>query len=82
MQTHHLKIWPEYFREVLLGIKKVEIRKDDRNYQERDLLVLNEWNPKTQKFTGGTVIRKIDHIMRDLPGLEEGYVLIQMIKAL
>ena len=48
---HELKIHPKYYRAVLLGLKKVEIRLNDRNYQEGDLLILNEFDPKTEKYT-------------------------------
>jgi hypothetical protein len=80
MNTHHLKVWPEFFRELVLGIKKVEIRRNDRNFKERDLLVLQEWNRKTQRYTGHKVVRKIDHVMSDLPGLDKDYVLLQISK--
>ncbi|MFY8187526.1 MAG: DUF3850 domain-containing protein [Flavobacterium sp.] len=82
MNTHHLKVWPEFFRELVLGIKKVEIRRNDRNFKERDILVLQEWNPNSKKFTGFTVVRKIDHLMSNLPGLEQGYVVLQISKVL
>lgn len=80
MNTHHLKVWPEFFRELVLGIKKVEIRRNDRNFKERDLLVLQEWNHKTQRYTGHKVVRKIDHVMSDHPGLDKDYVLLQISK--
>jgi len=80
--NHELKIHPEHYKNVLLGLKKVEIRFNDRNYQENDLLILNEFDPKTEKYTGGQVKRKVDFIIKDVPGLEPGYVALQNSKPL
>jgi len=79
---HVLKIHPEHFRNVMLGLKKVEIRKNDRNYQERDILFLNEFDPKTEKYTGSFEIRKVDFIIKDIPGLDPEYVALQISKPL
>lgn len=78
--THELKIHPKYYRGVLLGLKKVEIRLNDRNYQADDLLILNEFDPQTEKYTGGQVKRKVDLVIKDVPGLEPDYVALQISK--
>ncbi|REH00292.1 DUF3850 domain-containing protein [Flavobacterium aquicola] len=80
--THELKIHPEYYKDVLLGLKKVEIRFNDRNYQEGDLLILNEFDPKTEKYSGSFEIRKVDYIIRDVAGLASSYVIMQISKPL
>ena len=36
MVNHELKILPEYYKEVLAGKKKFEIRKNDRNFKTED----------------------------------------------
>lgn len=79
--THELKIHPEYYKDVLLGLKKVEIRLNDRNYQEGDLLILNEFDPKTEKYTGGQVKRKVDYILK-CQGIQPDYVGLQISKLL
>lgn len=38
--THNLKINPEYFERIWSEQKRFEIRKDDRNYQVGDQLIL------------------------------------------
>ncbi|SNA83259.1 ASCH domain protein (modular protein) [Flavobacterium psychrophilum] len=63
--THELKILPQYFKDVMLGLKKFEIRFNDRNYQVGDTLILNEFNPTTKKYTGFQVIRKVDYILKN-----------------
>lgn len=80
--THELKIHPEHYKNVLLGIKKVEVRLNDRNYQERDLLILNEFDPITKRYTGNFEIRKIDFILKDIPGINPDYVVLQISKTL
>lgn len=80
MKIHELKIDPKYYKEVLAGFKKVELRFNDRNFRMGDILYLNEFNPTTKRYTGGQVRRKITQVYKDLPGLKENYVLLQMEK--
>ncbi len=80
--THELKIQPQYFKDVMLGLKRFEIRFNDRNYQVGDTLILNEFNPNTKRYTGEQVTRKIDYILNDVDGLEPDYVILQILKPL
>lgn len=57
MVIHSLKIEPKYFKAVHDGIKNFEIRKNDRNYQNQDLLLLREY--KDDAYTGLEVLRQI-----------------------
>lgn len=62
---HNLKIWPEYFKAVKEGRKTFELRKADRPFAVGDTLVLQEWDPATQEYTGDSVEVQITYI---LPG--------------
>ena len=50
MKTHKLKTLPEYFNAQLNGMKKFEIRKNDRGFQCFDTIILQEWDG--EKYTG------------------------------
>ena len=59
---HKLKIYPEYFTQVCNGRKSFEIRKNDRNFQVGDLLVLQEYCPIIQDYTGREVKKEVTYI--------------------
>ncbi|UOE78430.1 DUF3850 domain-containing protein (plasmid) [Parageobacillus thermoglucosidasius] len=59
---HRLKTWPEYFEAVLSGKKTFEIRKNDRDFRVNDLLLLQEYNPKTEEYTGREVLVEVTYI--------------------
>jgi hypothetical protein len=78
MKTHDLKIYPIYFKDVFLNLKQFEVRLNDRDYQEGDNLNLREWDPVSETYTGLTVKRKIFNIYQNLPGLQPGFVIMQI----
>ena len=58
------KIWPEYFDLILFGKKKFELRLNDFEIHEGDVLLLEEWDPKIQQYTGRTIEKKVGYILR------------------
>lgn len=65
--VHMLKTLPNYFEAVRCGNKTFEIRKNDRNFQIGDTLVLQEYldTQNTQSiggFTGREISRRITYI--------------------
>ncbi len=71
---HELKIEPKYFEAVKDGRKKFEIRKNDRNYQEGDILVLLEYDKYYEAFTGEKITVEISY-MTDY-AQQDGYVVL------
>lgn len=70
------KILPEYFRSVVNGTKKFEIREDEDGLQICDVIILREWDG--EKYTGREIEKNIDYVLRDVPeyGLMPGYVIL------
>lgn len=58
---HNLKITPEYFLAVTTGVKKFEVRKDDRNFQVGDYLNLQEH--ELGEYTGLYYVVKVTYIL-------------------
>ena len=63
----HKKIRPEYFQMIVDGKKEFELRVADFEVKEGDILILEEQDPKTKKFTGRIAKKKIKHIMKINP---------------
>ena len=75
---HDLKIWPEYFQAVKDGSKPFEVREvRDRNFQVGDVLVLHEWRPDTEAYTGECVNRRVTYVLEGgVFGVAKGYVVM------
>jgi len=61
-RKHELKSWPEFFEPTLRGDKTFEIRWNDREYTVGDFLLLREYDPKTQTYTGRQIEARIDYL--------------------
>lgn len=77
MTIHELKIWPEHYEPVKRKMKKAELRKNDRNYQVGDTLVLRCWDRVKEEYNGKSVVREVTHVA-DVDGWLPGYVLLSM----
>lgn len=64
--THHLKIWPEYFEPIRCGLKTFEKRAWDRDFKVNDVLALHEWVKDSEEFghyTGRELTARITYIL-------------------
>ncbi|MCP2116893.1 UNVERIFIED_ORG: hypothetical protein J2S79_001347 [Pantoea agglomerans] len=75
--THNLKIWPEYFSAVRNGLKRGELRWNDREYHAGDTLDLCEWDPNEEAFTGDFISVTVTHVA-ELGQWMPGYVLLSI----
>lgn len=50
MKIHELKIWPDEFALIQSGEKRFELRRNDRDFAEGDILHLRVWDPDTQDY--------------------------------
>ena len=74
--VHHLKILPEYFREVQYNRKTFEVRSiKDREFHVGDTIMLHEWDGE---YTGKIIERRITYILDNLEYVKEGYVIMSM----
>ena len=69
--VHDLKTWPEYFSAMRLGIKKFELRANDRNFKIGDILKLEEWSPDTGKYTGRFMLVRVTYLIQGAFGLPD-----------
>lgn len=46
------KVWPDDFRKIMGKKTYIEMRLADFRVSEGDTLVLREWNPENEKYTG------------------------------
>ena len=81
------KCWPEFFELILSGKKNAEIRLADFRLKAGDTLILEEWNPKTKKYTGRKVSKNVRTALKidvaRMHSLEEirknGFYLIELV---
>ena len=76
MRIHRLKTIKPYWWFVRSSKKKFELRKDDRGFQEGDILILEEWDHIEKIYTGRECKLIIKYILKDFPGLKKGYVIL------
>ncbi|OHA67999.1 MAG: hypothetical protein A3D59_02745 [Candidatus Wildermuthbacteria bacterium RIFCSPHIGHO2_02_FULL_47_17] len=58
------KTWPGMFQKILDGDKTFDLRVADFNAEEGDTLVLREFDPKTNQYTGRSVEKIISFVLR------------------
>jgi len=76
-KIHRLKTLPQHFNAVVAGHKTFELRKNDRDFQVGDVLVLQEWDGKS--YTGSASSHIIKHkLTGPLYGLEAGFCILSI----
>lgn len=78
MKIIEVKSQRPHFNDRADGIKKAEIRIDDRDYQVGDILVERAYNAENDHYSNEYIISEITHILRDFVGLQQGYALLSL----
>lgn len=80
IRAHELKCWPEFFHPLRRGAKPFELRKNDRDYQVGDYLLIREFDPMYGgNYTGRKEYRKVVYALthEQAPdGLKEGFAIL------
>lgn len=63
-KLHDLKTWPVPFSHLRQGSKTHEIRENDRNFRVHDILLLREWDPMTEQYSGRCIWAEVTYITR------------------
>lgn len=80
MAQHELKTWPEFFSALVDMRKQFEVRRDDREFHVGDTLLLREYNPVTETYTGKELARHVTYILRDPAlGVRPGFVVMSLM---
>lgn len=81
-RRHHLKLDFKWFCDVEDGKKFIELRKNDRDYELGDELVLHEVQKSERRCfpngwcSGKWMTARVGYIMENAEGLEDGYVIL------
>lgn len=82
---HELKSWPAFFSAILAEEKRHELRRTDREFRVGDVLLLREYDPEKQLYTGReqavtvTYITSVEHpCALSAEGLNEGYCILSI----
>lgn len=62
MDTTH-ECWPLYFEAICSGRKTYEVRLNDRDYREGDAILIREYDPTDDSFSGRVILAQIGYVL-------------------
>jgi len=62
MKKIEKKVWPEYFQGIFNGRKTFELRLNDFDIKEGDILILREYDSKTKEYTGRKLEKEVGYV--------------------
>lgn len=80
-KKHIIKCLDVYYREVIRGNKTFEVRKNDRNYNSGDIVVMCEVRKHKDgmtHLTGRFSNYEIPHVLKDYPAVQPGFVVFSI----
>jgi hypothetical protein len=77
-KTHKLKTWLRYFYAIKNGTKTFELRKNDRDFQVGDTLVLQEYDENENEYTGRELSVVVSYVILEAKhfGLMDGFCIM------
>lgn len=76
-KEHSLKCRKEYFERVLNGSKTFEIRRNDRDFQTGDTLILRETIDNAE--TGRHLKCSVSYVLTSFEGLKKGFAILGIL---
>lgn len=73
--THDLQLINPFFDDALKGLKHFELLYNARDFKVNDQLLLREFDPVSNSFSGRKIFGTITYLLHSFPGLTEGYVI-------
>lgn len=71
---HELKTLADFRWDIIHNRKTFEVRKNDRNFQVDDILLLKFWNDELKQYTGDEAKAEVLYVLHGGKfGIEEGY---------
>jgi len=61
------KTWPEHFQRILNGEKNFDLRLADFELKKGDIIIFEEYNPITKKYTGRTIKKIVKNLAKFNP---------------
>lgn len=74
MKIHKIKTIQPYFDRCWQQSKTFEIRKNDRDFQKGDTVYLQEYDFKTDTYSGKELRTTILYVLNDYSAIEKGFV--------
>ena len=72
-----LKVWAEFFSDLITGAKNFEVRLNDRSYTPGTILHLCEYDHRGKVYTGRSCLRRVTYVLYGGQfGVEDGYVVM------
>lgn len=73
---HALKTEPVFFEDIKSGAKTFEIRKADRPFKVGDTIVLQEFDPEKEEYSGNEWTGLITYLMDDPAFVKKGFCIL------
>jgi hypothetical protein len=76
IKEHELKCWPEFFEPIFVGLKKFDLRKNDRDFKVGDIVLLREfkYTGPVGRYTGRVLRQRISYMLEGIGGSDTGVV--------